>query len=301
VLRKASSHGTDLFASLSRGRRNIHARIDGGKQEKSIFCCLLLFCLPVCAFAQGSGPGFPVTSPQDCIGGVCVNLQSLSVSVVVPVMSKSGAFPFNFSFAGNFYMIEGGGGWEPSIMFAAGQFTQSASGIGTVPGYSTPTSTTCPGGSPATVKYTNWFVQDSTGTRHPLPSNVYADSQGCLSGSGFTTQTIDGSGYTATVTASGGDGGIETGGGALISDIGVTDSNGNSITLAPSTGIYTDTLGLTVLTYSTTSSTQKAAWTDVTCPIFCTSRCESLHHSQRLWARVDSWAISQRCRWPVAE
>jgi len=39
----------------------------------------------------------------------------------------------------------------------------------------------------------------------------------------------------------------------------------------------------------------------VTCPIFCTSRFDSLHHSQRLWARVDSWAvgwaISQR---PVA-
>src|SRR3984885_15324747 len=200
-----------------------------------LFALAALLSFVRIAGAQGSGPGFPAAIPQDCIGGVCVNLQSLAQTLVVPVMSKSGAFPFSFSFTQNFYMIEGGGGWEPSISYAAGMFYTNASGIGTLAGYSTPTATTCPGGSPATTKYANWYVLDPAGTKHPLPSTDYADSQGCLSGSGFTDQTIDASGYTATVSAAG-SASIETSGGAAIYSTGITDSNGNTITLAPSTG-----------------------------------------------------------------
>jgi len=225
-------------------------------------CIALAALVPFVGLAHGQvAPGYPSFVPQDCGQYYCINLQNLNVSLNVPVYSKSGAFPFNFGFYGNFYMIEGGGLWEPSIVYAAGALTPSASGVGTFVTFTNQTNTTCPGGSPATIKYSDWVVNDPLGTRHPLPTTDFTDSQGCLSGSGFTAQTTDNTGYTAVVNAFG-SWNLYTSGGAQVYDTGVIDSNGNSVTLTPSTGIYTDTLGMTALTYAATSSTQKTTWTD---------------------------------------
>jgi hypothetical protein len=45
-------------------------------------------------------PGYPSFNPQDCGQHDCINLQNLNVSLNVPVMSKSGAFPFSFAWVG---------------------------------------------------------------------------------------------------------------------------------------------------------------------------------------------------------
>jgi hypothetical protein len=156
-------------------------------------------------------------------------------------------------------MFEGGNLWQPSITQTDGQLTAGIPGAQVV--YTTQTNTTCPGGSPATIKFTNWAVIDNYGTYHWLPSGDYADSQGCLSGSGFTAQTTDSTGYTAVVNAYS-SWTLYSSEGANVTNTSITDSNGNDISLAPSTGIYTDTLGMTALTYTTTSSTQEATWTD---------------------------------------
>jgi RHS repeat-associated protein len=236
-----------------------------GLVEETMRRLILLFTLCILsppAFSQGSGSGFPATIPQDCIGGVCTNLQNLAQTVTIPVMSKSGAFPFNYSFAQNFYISETPAGFTPSIFSVDGLFNWSASGLGTFAASALQTNTTCPGGSPATVKYSNWFVLDSFGTQHPLPSGDFADTEGCLAGSGFTAQTIDNSGYTVTVGAHPVVSALYTSGGMSLADETLTDSNNNSGAWNPSTGVYTDTLGMTALTYSTTSTYQKALWTD---------------------------------------
>src|SRR5580658_8178406 len=62
-------------------------------------CSLLLlfpiYCLPM--FGQAQIQGRPNWQHNDDGDVDSLNLQSLSVSLQIPVMSKSGAFPFNFS------------------------------------------------------------------------------------------------------------------------------------------------------------------------------------------------------------
>ncbi len=231
-------------------------------QRLSMFAlCLLVVCLHAATTAAQQTPGTPSFVPQITIGPVSINVQNLNALLNIPVMSKSGAFPFGFSFSGNFYMIEGGNQWQPSITRTLGQLTPGASGIGTIATYTVQTNTTCPSGSPATIKYADWVVIDAQGTYHPLPLADFADSQGCLTGSGFTAQTQDNTGYTAVVAASGSWNLYTSGGFQLGSTVGY-DSNSNSISFNSATGAYTDTLGLTTLTYSPTASTQTATWTD---------------------------------------
>jgi len=231
-------------------------------QRLSMFAlCLLVVCLHAATTAAQQTPGTPSFVPQITIGPVSINVQNLNALLNIPVMSKSGAFPFGFSFSGNFYMIEGGNQWQPSITTTLGQLTPGASGIGTIATYTVQTNTTCPSGSPATIKYADWVVIDAQGTHHPLPLADFADSQGCLTGSGFTAQTQDNTGYTAVVAASGSWNLYTSGGFQLGSTVGY-DSNSNSISFNSATGAYTDTLGLTTLTYSPTASTQTATWTD---------------------------------------
>ena len=77
---------------------------------------LFFFALARFAGAQVS-PGTPSFGAYDTdpSGYTTINLQNLNVMLNVPVMSKAGAFPFQFVVSGNFYMVPGLA-WAPSIL-----------------------------------------------------------------------------------------------------------------------------------------------------------------------------------------
>ena len=230
---------------------------------------LVLFFLPViltlCSLSQAQvNPGFPSFQPQDCHEVDCVNLASNNVTLNLPVMSKSGAFPFRYSLLGSFYpFIYSGATQWTMISNVSGSALAGDTGFYKFAGNVNSTVVNCPGGG-TTTKYTNYFIQDVHGTYHWLPQSDYTDSVGCLNAT-FTDQVIDGAGYTLTATK-GSVGSPYTRGGMTISACGgscngltgsITDSNGNKLSYTTSNGtkIYTDTLGTTALT--------GLAWTDV--------------------------------------
>jgi RHS repeat-associated protein len=116
---------------------------------------------------------------------------------------------------------------------------------------------TCPSGDGAGSAdvYQDWAVQLADGTVHPLASTVFS-YLGATCSSGFTAQTIDGSGYTLSVTGKTVNS-IYASNGMNLTSTKITDSNGNSISYA-SNGSWTDTLGLTTLA----PSPPGWAWTD---------------------------------------
>ena len=78
---------------------------------------------------------------------------------------------------------------------------------------------------------------------------------------------MDGSGFTLTVSSSAGNtsiGNIYTSAGAIYTGDSLTDSNGNEISYAPSTGVFTDTMGMKGATAATGSVNVigDATWTD---------------------------------------
>jgi hypothetical protein len=232
-------------------------------------------------------PGFPSFTPQDCGQYDCINLQNLNVSVNIPIMSKSGAFPFSFYANGlQSYVENPAGTILPGDETIAGTPTNglsmSANAIGPFAPYAwytTKAIVTCPSGdgTGTATKYTGWYIVLSDGTNHPLPATDAAYVSTSCAGS-FTDTTIDGSGYTATISSSTSRAFAElssvvTSGGMTIlttplaTTQSVTDSNGNNMSFNPvssglpfSSATWTDTLGLTALTQSSTGLSW--SWTD---------------------------------------
>src|SRR6202035_4595053 len=99
------------------------------------------------------------------------------------------------------------------------------------------------------------------GTIHWMPStDVSYNGTSCAGG--FTDQVSDGTGYTLSVTGQTVNS-IYAKDGMRLSQTSIIDSNGNSAAYSYSTGIFTDTLGLSALTHSFTSSSESLQWPDV--------------------------------------
>ena len=219
----------------------------------------LLLCVGI---ARGQiNPGSPSFSAYDRYAVDTVNLQNLNVVLNVPVMSKSGAFPFDFGYSGG-----------ASYVFASNGYLLSGEGandlIGTVNGvlgnttfamYSTTGTVTCPtgDGSGSATQYSGWYIQFSDWTQHYLPATDSSYSGTNCSG-GFTDQTIDGTGFTLSVTGSTVNS-IYASNGMSITGTKIEDSNGNSISWNSGTDEFTDTLGITELT----SAGPNYRWTDI--------------------------------------
>ena len=195
--------------------------------------------------------GTPNWSAYDSGQFDTINIQNLSVSLNIPVMSKSGAFPFTFNLTGaDSYVYAQGGNMYPGIV--AVPLAATANGIlgntGTFAAPATVTGVTCPlgKGSGAADAYSNWYIQFADGTTHYLSASDISYNGVSCSG-GFTDQTIDGSGYTLSVTKDTVNS-IYASNGMLITDSAITDSNSNAISLDINEYIWKDTLGMTVLT-----------------------------------------------------
>jgi hypothetical protein len=263
--------GAATVCRLFRPAEN-RTRLDSRKKKtkEPYSLCLLAACLSLAVVATGQiNPGKPSFSAYDTHEYDTINMQNLNVSINVPVMNKSGAFPFQYSLSADFYVFYEGVVWEPSALaYYSPYLSGSANGVlatsilPITPYYTTTVSTTCAGGSPATTKYMNWVLPTADGTLHPLPTGDYTDSQGCLNAS-FTDQTIDGSGYTVSVTKATVNSIYDRSGLSIVAATSITDSNGNTATVNNSTGVFTDTLGVTALTVSGTPATASYTWTDV--------------------------------------
>jgi len=222
--------------------------------------------LPFVGVAGGQvNPGMPSFIPQNCGQYDCINIQNLNVSLNIPVMSKSGAFPLNAAMSGeDSYIGSDGTGLVPGII-STPLLTSANGNVGglTIVGNAGGTVTSgvaCPpgDGTGTATEYQGWYLITADGTRHPLPATD-AMYGGTSCSSSLTDTTIDGSGYTLTINSAGANYAYSSGGAKLIGDV-TTDSNGSSISYNVATGVFTDTLGVTALTANT--STGALTWTD---------------------------------------
>ncbi len=235
----------------------------------SVFIAFL--CLAPLAGGQVN-PGAPSFSAYDRHEYDTVNLQNLNVTLNVPVISKNGAFPFQFALTGaDSYITSSGPGvlnvpldgiTNGSILGNAG-----ALGVGVGLGWTSIVHGTCPGRQ-SEITYSGLYLVFPDGTIHPLPvSDSVVSSSTCPTS--LIANTIDGSGLTATVT---GNVSLPTvtalynSSGMSLSASALKDSNGNSISYNSSTGVYTDTLGVTVLTSSLNTSPVSYTWSDGSTP-----------------------------------
>jgi YD repeat-containing protein len=213
-------------------------------------------------------PGLPSFSASDSHVVDTVNLQNLSISLNVPVMRKSGAFPFAYSLMADSYVYQTTGRTGPTWGVSTGLVGSANGSIINQPalGETTGSAYLCPDGVTYTYKESNWFIQLADGTKHYLPTADYVDSDGCWVGS-FTDLATDNSGYTLSITS--GDNpsyivydksGMELTIPPTLKVTGMTDPNGNVVSVSGTSPLsYTDTLGETSLT----TGTGTYIWTDV--------------------------------------
>ncbi len=229
----------------------------------SLFAILALFAAGL-AGAQVN-PGTPSWLPFDRHSIDTVNLQNLNISLNIPVWSKAGAFPVNASYTTNFYLWADG----PNLFSAGGELAGTVNNVLLDAFVSFTTFTydvACPNGG-TTDKYPGWYLQTADGTVHNLPASVYADSAGCLAGSGFTAQVIDGTGWTVSESANASSSGesVYASNGTIWNRYNhtLTDANGNSIFFTNNNYVFpvTDTLGLTAVTLNGLNAYGSIQWT----------------------------------------
>ena len=224
-------------------------------------------------------PGTPSFSAYDSQQYDTVNLQNLSVSLNIPVMSKNGAFPFSASLiGGDSYVSYNGTTLQPGILTVP--LSPAINGVLSPYGYAialpaTTTSVSCPSGdgSGTATKYSGWYLLFPDGTVHSLPvTDVAYGGASCTST--LTDQTTDGTGWTLTINGgtfySSDQAGatIVSSGGMIVS--GVPDltyiqdaqSTPNKISYNISQQTYTDTLGTYVLTVNANTA-GTLGWYDV--------------------------------------
>jgi RHS repeat-associated protein len=246
---------------------------------------LLLLCFSIIGVAWGQDAGNPPnlqTVPSDDFGVDSIDLQSLSIGISAPVISKPGAIPFSFSlqgssycgvipFAANGHAVECGIGptkdygtvsnvpfqnWLP--MGVNGVVAEW--GASWQLGYNIDTIVTC--GTSTTHKHTDLFISGPDYTTYPLPAADYIEIGGC-------THDIDD--YTVLggihVVTTGGIPAITFPNGNVRGLASVTDPFGNVVSYSSGTTSYTDTLGTTIdITPSgrTTGTPGTYYWTDTT-------------------------------------
>jgi YD repeat-containing protein len=251
-------------------------------QRISRFCVLATFLSSAALAGAQANAGTPSWGAQDSGQYDTINIQSLSVGLNIPIMSKSGAFPFSASLLGGgsyIYYNSAFGTLLPGIYInplqgAINGVLSPALSAFTWPG--TRTSVTCPSGdgSGAAVEYTNWYVQLPDGTTHYLPAAdaVYG---GINCSSSLTDQVTDGTGWSLILNGGAFYNGHPTpavttvsSGGMVLpccvsSSISDSQSTPNQITYTSSSGIgtFTDTLGMSVLS-TNPSGPGEYQWTD---------------------------------------
>lgn len=188
-----------------------------------------------------------------------INLANLNAHITVPVLHKAGRglpFTYDLSYDSSVWYPVGSSGsqsWQPVANFGWRGQTEVATGYVSYKGSRVPCGVV-DGKMTYGVGFSNWFYHDPFGASHAFP-NAYTDTCGAATD---TDTAADGSGYTlnvnitsTTITSAGGT--VvnppvnNTTGGAT-----ATDRNGNQISVS-GTGVFTDTLGTTVLTVSGTA------------------------------------------------
>jgi hypothetical protein len=169
---------------------------------------LLSACSSFSGIARAQNAGTPSWSAYDGGQYDTINLQNLNVSLNIPVMSKSGAFPLTAS------LVSGGasiinfnpqlGTITPGIVSLP--IIQSINGLISPSGYAqalpgrTITNLLCPsgGGTGTATQWSAWYLQFPDGTQHDLPGvdTVYG---GPTCSTSFTDTVIDGTGWTVTI------------------------------------------------------------------------------------------------------
>ena len=198
-----------------------------------------------------------------------INLANLNVNLNVPVMSKSGAFPFQLAWIGGdsyVYYSSYTNSLLPGYLQAPLTDTVNGFGKGSITAtFATTYSGTCPSGygTGSETFLDNWAIMAADGTRHAVSPAIgvsWSATTTCAAG-GFTLQTIDGSGYTLSVTGTTVNS-ITTRDGGTLNQVTseFTDSNLNSIGFQTSTGSWTDTLGLPQATFSHPGGDYDYSW-----------------------------------------
>jgi RHS repeat-associated protein len=231
--------------------------------RKSALIWFFFLCLS--AFAQVT-PGTPSFSTYDTdpSGYTTINLQNLNVAMNVPMFNKPGAIPFELALTGANSYVYGSSTLEPG--YPKVPLVGVVNGVVGYPYYYvmafpgvTYTGVLCPSqyGSGLAEQYGSWYLQMADGTQHPLPTTDYS-YHGSSCSSSFTATTLDGSGYTVSIT---GDtvNSIYSSDGSSISSTAITDPNGNTITWNGNT-TYTDTMGLVALTSGTCTNGACPYW-----------------------------------------
>ena len=214
VLREAGGQRTPRPLEASRTFE------DKGRPSLRRYRLLCLFAASMFLAGLAGGQetsGFPSFVPQDCHQFDCVNLLTNTINLNIPIRAKAGAMPADLRMAVSYYMsVSTNPLFPPAWLSESTWFNSlepSANGFVQVPAsgaYATISASASCTGSGTTTKWSGWVIESSNYTIHPLPAAVYTDvnSSGasCITGSGFTAQTTDGSGLTVTVVANNGGG-----------------------------------------------------------------------------------------------
>jgi hypothetical protein len=207
-------------------------------------------CMSLVCHAQGPQGGDPSFSPIENHGFYSIDLQDLHINTTVPIRSKTGFGTYTVT-GSNFYSIIGSA-WSLSP-----PLPQHGGTVGLV-GYQViktrmPFQQTCNGQLDTIYTYS---ITDRQGTSHSIP-NLRTDTLGCYSGG--TATSNDGSGITLTVPSNGNVSAAvitDRSGNTSTAGTNQVDPNGNTVTWNGATGVFTDTLATTAVTFNAASQTQ---------------------------------------------
>lgn len=242
----------------------------------SFFFSTLSTFLLICGLAQGQvNAGTPSFSAYDTdpSGYTTINLQDLTVSLNVPVMTKSGTFPFQASLIGGQSYFSYSATIQPGIL--AQPITPIINGMLSPFGHTqvlagTATSVTCPSGdgTGTATMYSGWYLLMADGTVHSLPASDRAYG-GTNCSSTLTDQVIDGTGWTVTVVGGTYNAGTQAGvtvvsSGGLTIEIAtaeIQDAQSTANKIYYSSQKFYDTLGTEVMTVNAGAAGQ-LGWFD---------------------------------------
>jgi RHS repeat-associated protein len=211
-----------------------------------------LFVFPASAQVQTGIPTFGSFGG----GPDVINLANLNSHITVPIIQKPGrGMPFAYD------LIYDSSVWFPVGSSGSQSWSFSGSWGWQVLGQYTGVTAHDTTGAVCTINgrnyhgitiYSNWRYYDRFGIRHSFPNaQTYFYTSPCGSGSTSDQQTAsDGSGYE--LFATGGSGYVVSSTGTTLGSTLATDRNGNEISVN-SNGVFTDTLGTTVLTMAGTA------------------------------------------------
>jgi len=185
----------------------------------AIGLAVLLLATSCCSLAQTYDLAAGVLPFSTAAGGPYdrVDLATSDILVQIPVRNKVGKIPFVFGLVGNshayFEDTSGNGSyyaWFTSNYGPSNEYgfwlqgvPLSAPVLSLWPAWSFSTSFITCGSDQNDEEFNHFIITDILGTTHPLASQVKIDHDGC-DGSQATGITTDGSGYTLSVTLSGG-------------------------------------------------------------------------------------------------